>query len=94
MNIADDTPIIPEIIADAVYREALTLGTPRSSPQDLADRAERHYRTNDAFARRTRSAHGREHLAAFMRHWLAAEIPHAPAHWANGAPLTTDTPTP
>ena len=77
-TISDDTPIIPEIIADAVIAEAGNLieHAPADPLARLCERAERHYHgvPGCAFTRRIRSHSGREYLHAFMRHWLAAEL--------------------
>ncbi len=74
-----DTPIIPEIIADAVCEEVsvwLQEPLPREWVRELADRANTVYARNEQFRRRIRGAgdRGRDRLWAFMRHWLAARL--------------------
>lgn len=104
-TITDDTPIIPEIIADAVIAEAGDLiyhlnpdavPTPRAR---LVARAERHYQGDGGpqFAKRIRSKFGREYLHSFMRHWLAAELLEAgvsrcqlPYEWGTGGTRPLD----
>lgn len=58
--IADDTPIIPELVAELISREHAT---------ELTDRAERHYRDLPSFRKKIRSARGRDILEMFMCHW-------------------------
>lgn len=98
-TISEDTPLIPEIIADTVCAEALSAGfaLPEGAAASLAARAERQYQGagGPQFAKRCRSASGREYLYAFMRHWLAAMLiengtprESIPQSWANGSPLT------
>ncbi len=77
-TIFEDTPIIPEVIADAVCAEAgelvrFFLDEPVVS---LCERADRHYQGagGPSFARRIRGKDGREYLHGFMRHWLAAML--------------------
>ncbi len=74
-----DTPIIPEIIADAVCEEVsvwLQEPLPREWVRELADRANTVYARNEQFRHRIRGAgdRGRDRLWAFMRHWLAARL--------------------
>lgn len=72
-SIAEDTPLIPEIIAGQVCAEAGELA--RHIPSaDLCLRAEIHYHMNAPFRRKMRSARCREWLTAFMRHWLASVL--------------------
>ena len=102
-TIADDTPLIPEIMADVVVREAGDLIEHAPAPAEavarLAARAERHYKGDGGpqFAKRLRSASGREYLHAFMRHWLAAELLAAgvsrcqlPYEWGTGGTRPLD----
>lgn len=97
-SIYEDTPLIPEIIADTVCREACSAGLtpPEGAVASLAARAERQYAGagGPQFAKRCRSASGREYLYAFMRHWLAAMLlrngtprDSIPQSWANGSPM-------
>ena len=78
-RIADDTPLVPQAVASAVWEEAsLWLGEelPRAWLGQLAERAEAVYASNARVRRRLRSPghEGRDWLWAFTRHWLAALI--------------------
>lgn len=79
-TICDETPIIPEIIADMVCDEAgglISFLNPKYPPAvRLCERAERHFQGagGPSFARNIRGSKGREYLASFMRHWLAAML--------------------
>lgn len=79
-TIATDTPLVPQILADVVVREAGNLiefvHAPAEITTRLCDRAERHYKGDGGpqFAKRIRSKYGREYLHSFFRHWLAAEL--------------------
>lgn len=78
-SIAEDTVLIPQIIADGVMQEAaIATGfeMPASYGEYLCDRAETIYRHNDDFANRVngKGDTGRDLLYAFMRHWLAAKL--------------------
>jgi len=93
-TISEDTPLIPEAIADAVCCEAGELldHAPADAQSRLCQRAERHYQQGDAFAKKIKGKHGREALYSFMRHWLAAMLIEAgvcrcqlPYGWSNGA---------
>ena len=95
-TISEDTPLLPEVIADAVCREAgeLLKHAPADVRSHLCERAERHYQGagGPAFAKRIRGKYGREALYSFMRHWLAAMLIEAgvcrcqlPYGWSNGA---------
>lgn len=103
-TISEDTPLIPEIIADIVVREAGNLIEHALAPAEavsrLAARAERHYAGDGGpqFAKRIRSTHGREYLHAFMRHWLATELIEAgvsrcqlPYEWGTGGKRSLDS---
>ena len=105
-SISDATPIIPEIIADVVVREAGNLIEHAHAPAEavarLCARAERHYQGAGGaqFAKRIRSRSGREYLHAFMRHWLAAELLAAgvsrcqlPYEWGTGGTRPLDCKT-
>ncbi len=77
--IARDTPILPGMLAGAVWAEASTwLGVelPREWIRRLAVRADVIYFHNPRFRRgvRRHGNAGRDYLLAFMRHWLAAMI--------------------
>ena len=102
-TIFDDTPLIPEILAQVVVREAGNLiehvHAPAEAVARLAARAERHYQGEGSplFAKRIRSKQGREYLHAFMRHWLAAELIEAgvsrcqlPYEWGTGGTRPLD----
>ena len=103
-SISDDTPLIPELIADMVIGEAgpLIEHAPADPLARLAARAERHYQGagGPQFAKRLRSKCGREYLHAFMRHWLAAELIEAgvsrcqlPYEWGTGGTRPLDCKT-
>ena len=103
-TISEDTPLIPEIIADMVIAEAGPLiEHAHADPlARLVARAERHYHGagGPQFAKRIRSASGREYLHAFMRHWLAAELIEAgvsrcqiPYGWGTGGTRPLDCKT-
>lgn len=87
-SIYDDTPIIPEIVADRIVGElALYWGRkgirwePAAELSDkLAAKAERVYahRFDSQWSRRIRGANGLEYLCMFMRHWLSAEFYRTP----------------
>lgn len=100
-TIAEDTPLLPHLVADCVCAEAgpLIEHAPADAPARLAERAERHYQGagGPQFAKRLRSASGREYLYAFMWHWLAAELVAAgvsrcqlPYGWAEGGTRPLD----
>ena len=85
--IEEDTPIIPEIVAESVVDEATRLA-PDHAAALLSRRAELAaalaWRANAAYGSdpdsvwsksiRGRGNRGRDTLHAFMRHWLAAEL--------------------
>jgi hypothetical protein len=84
MSIENDTPILPFIVAAkpvAEWAEFLEEHgvTPWLSEAEaidyLAAKAEAIYAENPSFAKliRSRGNKGRDSLAAFMRHWIAAE---------------------
>lgn len=99
-SIAEDTPIIPDMVADAVVRE-VELWSGAELParsvlvQVLVDRAETVYQNNDRFRRSIRSQgnKGRDTLYAFMRHWLTGQVnwyvngKRLPDSFANGIEL-------
>lgn len=68
--IANDTPIIPELVAERVAIEEIP-GSRNIRPmvRYLCARAERHY-ASPQFRRRIRGKDGMEALEAFMTHWL------------------------
>jgi hypothetical protein len=77
-SIADDTPLIPEVLAYAGICEAGELSDLANAPAEalfLADCVECYYAGAGGlqFAKRVRPKHGQEHLMEFMRHWLVAE---------------------
>lgn len=80
--IADDTPILPMVVAKSVVDEVdrcypLPPGRAKDElPGKLAHHANLVYENNAAFRRkiRARGDKGRDALYAFMRHWLAAEL--------------------
>lgn len=83
--IQDDTILLPHIIADTViqeldrylwheHRKELEISEGRGVELYLSERAERCYQANDRFRRQVRGNHGREHLYAFMRHWLTGWV--------------------
>ncbi|MGD0251541.1 MAG: hypothetical protein ABSC01_02460 [Verrucomicrobiota bacterium] len=74
-----DTPIIPAVVAGAVWREAsawLDVELPREWIRRLAVRADVIYFHNPRFRRKIRGSGntGRDWLWMFTRHWLAAMI--------------------
>jgi hypothetical protein len=77
MSIYNDTPIVPEIIADDVAREACDVACRDDLPglsDWLANRAERVYAASYSFRQkiRGRGNSGRDTLRMFMRHWAAS----------------------
>lgn len=98
--IAEETVILPELIADNVVHELgvylyRTHGTELQDHEKLvtvlADRAEHLYRVRPDIRKKFRrnNTYGRDWLYTFMRHWLAAELKDSriPARFANGEPL-------
>lgn len=78
-RIEQDTPIVPEAVATAVWEEAcvwLDEELPRAWIRRLAVRANTTYTRNEPFRRMIRRSGdaGRDWLWAFTRHWLAAMI--------------------
>lgn len=81
-TIYDDTPIIPDAVADAVIREVecyvkQEIAIDRMALEaGLAARAEYLYQVNPGFRKhiRAKGDKGRDYLYAFMRHWLSAEL--------------------
>jgi hypothetical protein len=73
--IADDTALLPQIVARCVREEAgrfLGEELPESIEKELAALAETIYAHNERWARSIRrGTAGRDMLYAFMRHWLA-----------------------
>lgn len=106
-SIEDDTALMPHVIADGVIGEVA-----RFLRRDIPDReqiaarldarANHIYRTNERFRKqmRSKSNSGRDHLYAFMRHWLAADLKRhfpgiyekLPQTFANGEPLRGSAP--
>ncbi len=99
MGIANDTPIIPEVMARTVKEELSTflrLETDelQGSESALVERAEGCYRLNEHVRRciRRKGNKGRDYLFAFMRHWLAGWVldnrpllfPKIPSEYCNG----------
>lgn len=98
--IADETVILPEVIADAVVGELarhfhfkLGVDLPNTDvlAAKLADKAERHYAANPKFRAKVKknNTFGRDWHYTFMRHWLAAELKDSrvPYSFANGEAL-------
>lgn len=76
-KIEDDTLLLPHVIADCVCREAAHFAkseVPMTFADGLAARAETVYANHPAWRRKLRRSDGRDVLAAFMRHWLAAAL--------------------
>lgn len=72
-------PLVPGALAWSVVEEAeAALGHPLRGRagyvRALVIHAEEVTGANTAFRRRVAGAQGREYLAAFMRHWLAAKL--------------------
>ena len=75
-TIADDTPILPWIVADAVARGRGELFS-ESLVTWLHNRAERLYAKNERFAKGVRSKRGnsgRDYLYMFMEYWTDAYL--------------------
>lgn len=83
-TIAEDTPIVPGMVARIVVEEADALsggllgegGYLRSLEGRLVIRADTVYASNETWRKTIRSSksRGRDALYAFMRHWAAAQI--------------------
>ncbi len=78
-RVARETGLLPWLVAEAVCAEAARLlgsEEPYRYAPRLAARAVQLYAVNAPFARRLRAPgeRGREHLRAFLRHWLAARL--------------------
>lgn len=82
-RIEDDTPILPYAVADSVINEVdrcvplnMSIGEQRALVDKLADHADAVYSRNEGFRKKIRGHGdtGRDHLYAFMRHWLSAEL--------------------
>ncbi len=99
-SIAEETVILPDLVASSVVQEAARYlytnhGTELlgcdSLATKLADKAEAIYKARpDIRARFLKNAtYGRDWLYCFMRHWLAAELKDSrlPASFANGLPI-------
>ncbi len=97
-TIEESTPLLPDVVAASVVAEVsglITLyGEGHHPAAILADRAEVHFQKTPTFRRKILGDSGREHLYAYMRHWLAGMLIAAgcprnelPAGWANGQPL-------
>lgn len=99
--IADDTPLLPEVVAYSVIQEARTFGVKffDGAEKYLVERAERHYaQKGNLFRKSIRGNNGREWLSAFMRHWLAGWLLEngvnrsaIPNDWMNGKSLTANS---
>lgn len=96
-SIYDDTPIMPWVVSNSVVEEAaryLRIDIPNRVELEkyLENRAEEVYANNREWRRRINASgnKGRDTLYAFMRHWLAAELPRRmpgvrlPESFANG----------
>lgn len=96
-TIEQATPLLPLIIASNVVAEVPELVTRHvgnKAAESLAERAETHFQKTPTFRKKILGDSGREHLYAFMRHWLAGMLLAAgcprneiPTGWANGQPL-------
>ena len=96
-TIEQATPLLPLIIASNVVAEVSELVTRHvgnKAAENLAERAENHFQKTPTFRKKILGDSGREHLYAFMRHWLAGMLLAAgcprneiPTGWANGQPL-------
>lgn len=76
-SIYDDTPIMPDVIAETVSREAAVIAGRNDLPgleEWLAARSERIYKANKRFRQKIQGAgnSGRDWLYVFMRHWAAS----------------------
>ena len=76
--IADDTVLLPAVMADAVVAEAEAARGCQFDDRarvvaKLVDRAEAVYAANPSWARSIRSRRGRDVLWGFMTHWLEVE---------------------
>jgi len=83
-TIAEDTPILPFVIADNVVRElgaylyrehAIELDAPEALVKKLTSRAKAFYQANERWRKKVRRnpTFGRDWLYTYMRHWLASE---------------------
>lgn len=77
--IENDTPLLPDVIAEAVARECCALtesDKPAKFAPMLAKRAQTIYDCNTAFRAGVRRSgeRGRDYLYAFMRHWISSEV--------------------
>ena len=66
--IAEETPIIPEMVAERIAEGDVFLTT------HLTERAEYHYTHKEHFNKSVRRAKGMEFLEAFMEHWKDAYL--------------------
>lgn len=80
-TIADDTPMIPEMVADSVFDEVAMFrgrGLPDEAKlsQLICDQANRSYQHNETFRKKVRGRgnSGLEYLRMFMRHWLSSDL--------------------
>lgn len=102
-TIETDTPLLPYVIADLVIHQLAVylqrhhreeIADTESLADSLAAKAEHIYAHNERFRRRLQSNLGREHLTAFMRHWLTgllhksqpAVFAHLPYRFCVGEP--------
>ncbi len=73
--IADDTPLIPALVAERVVCEELPAErNPRPMIRYLCARAERHYANLPQFRKMLRGGKSLEMLEAFMTHWAKSVI--------------------
>lgn len=98
-SIAEDTPLVPHIVADIVAGEAETLvrrEVLRGLRNHLVGKAESTYLKNTSWRKKIRGRNGREYLYSFMRHWAAAWMLNngirrgeIPTNFANGQYVAT-----
>ena len=99
-SIAEETVILPDVIAESVCREVslylyrnhgTVLADHAKHAETLINRAERIYRARPDIRKKFRrnNTYGRDWLYTFMRHWLAGELKDSrvPASFANGQPI-------
>lgn len=77
-DIYNETPLLPEIIAESVAGDHLAKGniTPdefQPLVDHLVERTNRHYGTNEQFRKTMKSSGGRDSLYAFHNHWTQAK---------------------
>ncbi len=75
-TISDSTPLIPEIIAEMVVKSfpliCLVYVEEKEAANFLCQKAERIFQNNKAFWQKLNGRKCREHLYAFMEHWMKA----------------------